>query len=405
MQPDGSTEFLPVYNNYSSLGISINQNIALTGGTVFINSNLNRFDNLDRKIKSYSAGILSVGIKQPLFGYNKLRWDKKIEPLKFEESKKRFSEEKEWISYQATIKYFQLLIAQSSYQIAKANLTNNKLLFKIANTRYDLGKISRNQLLQLQLAVVNSQKAMSIANLGKKSSTLNLLAYIGYSLQKKDQKLFLYIPDQLPLVSIDEELAFREALKNRSRATAFKRRLIQANSDLARVKAENGFNADLSLSFGLTNSERNFSSVYNTSQNKHQVSIGFILPITDWGRSKSKLKTALLYKELEEQSINMERDNFRLEVITEVEQFDLYKDQLKITLEATKLADLRYEISRQKFLMGKESTTDHNIALNEKDIAIRDYIISLKDFWRVFYRIRQLTLYDFEKNTSLLNLN
>lgn len=185
LQPDGTTEFMLVYNNYSHVGLSLNQAIAGTGASVYINSNLARFDNLKSNLKSYSANTVSIGIRQPILGYNKLAWDRRIEPLKYEESKKRFIEDKEAISFETTIKYFELLIAQINYQIAQTNLENNELLLNIGNTRYEFGKITKNQLIQLQLYVVNAKKAMSHANLAKKTATLNLMTYIGFTLLKK----------------------------------------------------------------------------------------------------------------------------------------------------------------------------------------------------------------------------
>lgn len=213
------------------------------------------------------------------------------------------------------------------------------------------------------------------------------------------------MPSDIPPIIISEETALIEAFKNRSEATEFQRRLIESDSRLTKVKAENGFNADLFISFGVTNSDSSIRELYSTSQNKQNISVGFAMPIVDWGRSQSKVRTAQLLKELEKQSVNLEMDNFRSEVITEVEQFEMYKEQLTVNNEAINLANMRYDISKNKFILGNESTTDLNIALNDKDKAIRDYIISLKDFWLAYFRIRQLTLYDFEKNATLMNIN
>ena len=405
LQPDGSTEFLPVNNNYSSFGISLNQAIAGTGASVYINSNLARFDNLESNLKSYSAKAVSIGISQPIFGYNRLAWDKRIEPLKYEESQKRFIEEKEEISFETTIRYFELLIAQIGYQIAQNNLSNNEFLLEVANTRYEMGKITRDNLMQLQLSVVNAKKAMSYANLTKKTTTLELLAFMGYAFLGYRQPLILELPSDIQPFKIDEETALTEALKNRSDATSFQRRLIESDSRLRKAKAENGFNADLFIALGLANSDRNINELYGTFQNKQNISVGFNMPIVDWGRAKSKIRTAELLKELEEQSVNLEMDNFKLQIITEVEQFELYKEQLIITSEASNLTDMRYEISMNKFILGNETATDLNIALNEKDMAILDYILALKNCWLAYFRMRQLTLYDFETNSSLLNIH
>ncbi|WP_262489566.1 hypothetical protein [Jejuia pallidilutea] len=46
-------------------------------------------------------------------------------------------------------------------------------------------------------------------------------------------------------------------------------------------------------------------------------------------------------------------------------------------------------------MLGKITITDLNIALQEKDQAIFQYLNSLQKFWQDYYILRQLTLYDF----------
>jgi outer membrane protein len=49
----------------------------------------------------------------------------------------------------------------------------------------------------------------------------------------------------------------------------------------------------------------------------------------------------------------------------------------------------------------KLSITDLNIAMQEKDEAKRNYIAALRDLWKSYYRLRRLTLYDFEKDRPI----
>ena len=91
LQPDGTIEFRPVTNNNSDLTFSLSQTIAATGATVFVNSQLQRFDDFDRNFNVYNGLPIGVGIQQPLFAFNPLKWDKKTEPLRFEESKQALS--------------------------------------------------------------------------------------------------------------------------------------------------------------------------------------------------------------------------------------------------------------------------------------------------------------------------
>ena len=48
VQPDGTVVFQPVRNNNSSVGVSLSQNIARTGGSIYAQTQVQRFDDFDR---------------------------------------------------------------------------------------------------------------------------------------------------------------------------------------------------------------------------------------------------------------------------------------------------------------------------------------------------------------------
>ena len=132
LQENGTIEFQPVTNNNSDLTFSLSQTIAATGATVFVNSQLQRFDDFDRDFNLYNGLPIGIGIQQPLFAFNPLKWDKKTEPLRFEESKQAYIESLENIGLTAANRFFDFLIAQVNRQIAQSNLSNNDTIYKIA---------------------------------------------------------------------------------------------------------------------------------------------------------------------------------------------------------------------------------------------------------------------------------
>src|SRR4051812_14601404 len=151
VQPDGTIQFQPVHNNNSSLNLSFSQSIAATGGTVFGTTQLQRFDDFDRKNTLYNGVPFGIGYSQPMFQFNQLHWDKRIEPLKFDESKQAYIESMEQIAIKANGYFFDLLLAQVNFQIANTNLSNTLNILSIANEKFTLGKVSKNEILQLQL--------------------------------------------------------------------------------------------------------------------------------------------------------------------------------------------------------------------------------------------------------------
>jgi outer membrane protein len=78
LQPNGTIFFQPVHNNNSSLNLDFSQSIAATGGTIYGTSQIQRFDDYDRKNTLYNGVPYAIGLNQPLFRFNALKWNKKI---------------------------------------------------------------------------------------------------------------------------------------------------------------------------------------------------------------------------------------------------------------------------------------------------------------------------------------
>ena len=86
------------------------------------------------------------------------------------------------------------------------------------------------------------------------------------------------------------------------------------------------------------------------------------------------------------------RDILVSQIQKELEQAELSND----------IAQRRYEISNERYYLSDISITDLTIALQEKDAARRDYIRTLRNYWRSYYGLRALTLYDFVENKKIV---
>ena len=102
LQPNGTILFQPIHNDNSSLQMDFSQTITATGGTVYGTTQMQRFYDFDRDNVLYNGVPYAIGYSQPLFQYNSLRWDKRIEPLKFNESKQVYIESQEQIAYKVS---------------------------------------------------------------------------------------------------------------------------------------------------------------------------------------------------------------------------------------------------------------------------------------------------------------
>ena len=401
IQPDGTVLFQPIKNNNSAVGLSLSQNISKTGGLLYATTQLQRFDDFERKNKLYNGTLFAVGFNQPLFRFNPLKWDKKIEPLKYNESQQEYIESLELIALRANNYFFDLLLGQVNLTIAETNLTNTEGILRIAREKFDIGKNSRNEILQLQLENLKAQKAVGTAKRDVEITTLNLRSFIGL---QGDEKIQLIAPKSPPTPkggAIDNEKLLKEAFDNRADAIGFQRRLLEAERNLTKAKADNGLNANLNATLGFSNRGARVTDLLNQPQNQQTVSIDFTMPILDWGRSQSRLKTAEANRQLTQYTIEQDKQIFKQEIYTQVTLFDMLRSQLSLTAQADSIASEKYQIAQDRYVLGNLSITDLSIAFTEKDQAKRDFIDALHNIWAAFYRLRWLTLYDFEKNEKI----
>lgn len=398
-QPNGSILFQPVRNDNSSLTLDFSQSIAATGGTIFGTTQLQRFTDFDRNNVLYNGIPYGVGYTQPLLQFNSLKWDKKIEPLKYNESRQAYIESQEKIAVNVTDYYFDLLLAQANVDMAEKNLANTRRIRSIAETKFELGKITKNEILQLQLEVLNAQKASGSAKRDVEIATLNLISYAG--IDATDSKIILEMPAASKDIEVSTDLVLKEALENRSDAIAFVRRLAEAKRDVAKAKGENGLKATLRANLGFSNAGSRIFDVYRSPKTQQSVEVQLSIPVLDWGRSKSRTKTAQANEQFTSYSVQQDQQVFKQQIITEVTLYNMMKDQIKLTAEAERIAAEKYTIASERYVLGNLSITDLSIAFQENDRAKRDYVTSMRDFWTAFYQLRYLSLYDFEKNQKI----
>jgi outer membrane protein len=401
-QPDGSVLFKQIAQINTSANLALSQAIPLSGTYIYAASSLYRNQDFNNKTTNYSGNPFYFGFTQPIFAYNWMKWSKKTEPLIYDEAQKAFVQSIEEISHEATARFFRYLQIQTNYSLAESNLKNSQDNLRIAEVKQKIGDISENDFSRITLSVLNAQKALDKARMDLKNADFELKTYIGLD---QNMNITLQIPLDMILFNIDVKKALDEAKANRKETPYLQRRLIEADRDLASAKRSNGYSITLSGSFGLSKSSPEFNGIYQSPDDSRSVRLTMSVPIMDWGRSASKVKLAESQRDLTLFDVEKNRANFERQIIVEVEQFNLLKDQLATAKEADKVAENGYRIALKKFQNGEISITDLNISLSERETAKRDYISSIANYWESFHMLRILTLYDFESNNKITYSN
>jgi outer membrane protein TolC len=380
-------------NTLSNLGsLSLSQNIGFTGGTISLNSDLTVFNDFENTTKKYITTPLSIGLNQPLLRYNPLKWQKKTEPLKYEAARKTFLANIESVHQQAVMIFFSLAQAQINKQISEMNYSNADTLYRIAKGRYQLGTIAEDELLQMQLSWLNAETARKQADMNLRDREIRLRSFLGFN---DNVRLELIIPVDIPGLQVSTQEVFDLAMANNPEMLNQQLTILTAQSNVAQAKAERGINANLVASYGYRDQDADFNLAYAAPSKQQRVRIGFTVPILDWGLGRGKYKLAQSSLELAEVQSKQAIVDFQQNLYLDVEQFNLQKNQVEIAAKSDTVAMKRYEVTKQRFLIGKIAVLDLNDADSRKDQNKRAYLQSLQDYWNYFYNIRSLTLFDF----------
>jgi outer membrane protein len=397
-QPDGSISYELVRNNTINMGLGLSQRINATGGTISFGSTVQRFEDFNQGVTQYNSTLFYVSLNQPIVGYNPFKWDIRVEPLRFRESEQQYIEAMEKISLTTTDYFFTQLIEQVNFQIAEINLRSNQSLYDIALEKDALGKISKNDLLQLKLEVIKSKKSMVEAKQNQETSSLKLKSYIGNPVK---ELMELSLPSHISELEIDAQTAIKEAHQNRSDIIAMQRKQVEAMKAVARAKGDVGPNISLMGAFGVSNRATIPSELLSNTLNQQTLQLQVKLPLMTWGRAKARLESAKASKMLTEYVNEQDKQIFDDQILTQAERFNILREQLNLSIEADTIASQRYIIAKDRFILGNLSVTDLTLALQEKDQSKRNYITTLGDFWKCFYNLRFLTLFDFEKKQKI----
>lgn len=409
-QPDGSYLYQPVEQSVNNSVIALSQPLWWTGGTISANSETSFYKNFipltpaqlaNGQLQSAWAGqFVDVTLNQPLFAYNQLRWDRKTQPLLYEESRREYVEQMEFISREAVNRFFNVLQAQISLQIAQFNLANNDTIYKIEQGRFNIGTTSQDKLLQVELQLLRSRQAVAQSSLDLETARLQLRSFIGL---RNGEDFQLVTPAAIPSFEVNIDDALQYGKQNRSSFIAFERRRLEADEEVAIARGQR-FQVGVSATYGLTsNGTSDINNVYKNPDELQVFALSFNVPVLDWGRGRARVQQAVANRKLVNYTIAQEEVDFEQGIMTQVRQFEMLRLQIQITQKSDEVASERYNVAQNRYLIGKIDVTNLNIALTEKDDAKQTYVLALKQFWTAYYDLRRLTLYDFHTKSLLYN--
>lgn len=391
IQPDGSVKFVRRRQNTSNIGLSFSQPVSITGGSVSVNTELFMVDDLEARNKQFNGTPVFIRYQQPVFGYNKLKWDRVIEPLRLKEANLIYSVEMRSLVYETCRLYFDVINARTSEQLAITNLEHISTNLAIEKRRVELGLSTEDKLFALQMQELRTKQQLQEARvLTEQAATI-----LRNSMNDKDTgRLELVLPENFPVVTWDIARLVAEAKQNLPQYVTFERASMENESALAQAKAQ-GREINLTASYGLNKAANKIKQIYNDPNDQQRFRVGVSVPISDWGKRKNKIAIA----ELEQQKYQTEKKDIEATLLTEVvnlyNQLPMLRQNIETARALDTLSQKRFAIANRLFQSGKATILELQAAQTEKDNARMGYVVAIRRFWESWYLLQMKT------NTSI----
>lgn len=392
------TKYAPSNRLSSTVSLEVSQNIPITGGRIYVSSQLGRLDLLNNDPATLMSTPVSIGLVQPLFSFNKFKWQKKIEPLKYEGAKKTYLSAMEDVNLKAVRFFYDLALTQMNVKTSRFNVANNDTLYQIAKGRFELGMIDQGDLMQMELNLLTSTDDLNKSILDLEVKKSNLRTFLGF-VDKINIELSTTL--DVPKLKVDVDKAIQHARENNPQMLLMQQLILEAQQNLAQVQSNSRFTANLMAQYGLTQQGSDLAAAYTKPLQSQQLNIGVTVPILDWGMRKGQVKMAKSSLDVTTVSVEQQKIDFEQQVFLDIMQFNMQDEQLILAAKTDTISRTRYDITKQKFMLGSLDVLKLNDALAQKDRAITNYMSALRTYWNYFYNVRKTTLWDFEKNVPL----
>lgn len=376
----------------NSLNLAIEQNLPFSGGSLSIISAISRLDQFSNKNITYNTNPIQIYYTQPINAYNSFKWEKKIEPKKLELAKKTYLKELQNIILESATYFFNLLLVQQKESIALASKENTQNLYNIAKERFKLGSITKDELLQLELKLLNDEILIFDNERLRIISMQRLRNYLGYN---DKVELTLIPPQDVKNLFIDINKVVELVNRNSPDVIENEVSSLISQQEVARAKSQAGIKAQFFAKFGVNQASSSFAQAYKELLDQEVLGFSISLPIVDWGLGKGGIKVAKSKAKVAEASIEQNNNILKEDIMYRVMLFNGQWYQCNVSKKASEVSNERYNSTKNRFINGAVGVMELNNAQKEMDEARLRHLQDISNYWLYYYDIQKLTQYNF----------
>ncbi len=399
---DFTSEWYTSESKTSGGTFSIVQPIVWTDGTLSLN---NKFEYRDSYSENNSertqifSNNLYLRFDQPLFTYNRTKMALSELELDLENSTLSYAIQKLNIEKNVSESFYSLYQQRLSLQISNEEYQSQKSNYELTQNKVEAGILSRDELYQAELNMLNSEMSMKNAEVTLQNLYDQFKQLIGIPIEEE-----IDIVADISYIYYDVDL--NKAIQNGiTRRMELRQREIDIENsqfNLIKTSATNEFYGNLRLAAGLIGTDPALGEIYNTPTDNQDFSLTFSIPLFDWGERESRIKAS--QKTIESTMINFDdqRNTILVSIRSVYRNIQNMESQIKISEISQRNAQLSYDINLERYSNGDLTSFDLQLFQRQLSEAKMTKAQSLINYKLEFLNMKIQSLYDFEKNSPVV---
>ena len=342
---------------------------------------------------------LNLSLTQPLFTYNRTKVQIKTLELNNENAMLSYAMQRLNLERNVSQYFYNVYLAQMSLSIKQEELSNTKKSHEIIKNKVDAGLAAKEQLYQSEVNLSTAESGVESGRVSLENAKDLFKQYVGMDIF---EEISVMTDVAVTPIEVDGKKALEHGLASRMELRQRQISVETSQFDMLAIKATNEFRGDMTLSIGLSGDDPTLGNVFDTPTKSPRVSLGFNLPVFDWGERKARMRAQEAVINSQKLNLSNQTTQIKIDIRQVIRNLSNLKNQMGIALQNQKNSQLTYDINLERYKNGDLTSMDLNlfqVQLSDKKMA---YAQSLINYKIELLNLKIQSLYDFTTNEAVV---